>query len=223
VFFSYLSLKLIWSSPLSRALRQTSPHRPKLLFVNRNEVLGALSPLSFALFDSFEGERVTGVALARDSLAVSCSSHDGFVTVYLVDGLSKPYPVCIRDTGLPPCSSPTCLALLDGSCTSHGRAEVLLGSPECSIIVLDPGMSDSSDPIVSNVPVESVPRDIVSSHGPRGSLTFFAVLGEDGRMRVYSSDLGKCYLEFDARSGDAESLPQMAWMGMDGVALCWRE
>lgn len=78
-------------------------------------------------------------AAAGSGLAAVTHTTDGrccIYAVYDVDGDDRT-PVPIKETGMHPGMLPTCIALLDAAFTSDGRMEILLGTADKSIIVID--------------------------------------------------------------------------------------
>ena len=200
------------------------PTPPARTTHTRFSVLGIPSEASFDLFEGLSGERVVSVAMGSDSLAaIARSGGGGALVAYLVDGLGvSPAVLKCQDTGLPPgCAAPSCLGVLDGCQTGHGRAEALVGSPSARMVVLDYQAGRDGGDVVQEVELSEVPVAIaIAPYHRGGSKSLIATFGEGGTLCVWPADFSALLLEYKTR---ASELPSMSWCGSTGgVALGWR-
>ena len=176
------------------------------------DLLGNRSDASFSLLPELSEERITLAALSANALVAVTTSPDGLPSVHVVDGLTSPEPRVLPETGLPPGSrGPTCIALIDGSLTSHGRAEVLLGHSDATIIVLDAGGEDEPGVVSLSTPPLSI---TVSFTGDA-----IALFGENGTLSAWNTNFSQQFVEFDTKAEEAPS--QVVFCGDSAIALAW--
>jgi hypothetical protein len=164
------------------------------------------------LASSLSGDEVVDVAFpwAGDSLAAQLLSPEGDYSIVRVDGLENPKPELVVQ---PDAARHTCMAVIDGSCTAHGRMELLLGTTDGGIVVVD-GDGVAADAGLGG----TLPSQLMSmTVSPAGK--YVAAFGEDGSLVVLDSLLERKLLEFDTKAGMKPDT--IAWAGEDAVVLAW--
>lgn len=176
---------------------------------------GERSDRSFSVLPSLSDERLVEAAVAGNALAALSRRPDDTYALYLVYDLDKPLVLAAAETGLDEGVRPTCMALIDGAFTAHGRAEVLLGSPDNSLIVVTSEMEAQDAQLDGIIP--AVPLMLAVS--PKGK--YLAVLGEDGSLTVLDTAFERKLVEFETKATSPPS--QVVWCGEDSVAVTWAD
>ena len=179
------------------------------------DALGARSDRGFSLLPGLTEEEVTQFAFAGDALCALSVSPEGAYSLHLVYSLASPSPLVARDTGLAPGVRPTCMAALDGACTASGRMEVLLGTPDRSVVVV------TSDSAAEDAGLEALLSSVVLQLAVSPSNKYLAAFGEDGMVTVLAADFSRKVLEFETRA--AQPPEQMLWCADDAVVLVWAD
>jgi len=186
-------------------------------------VRGERSDRSFSLLPPLAELRLVEATVAGNALAALARSTDDDASasaectysLYLVYDLEKPLVLCASDTGLDASTRPTCMAMIDGAFTAHGRPEVLLGSPDNTIHVVTSEM-ESSDAQLDGI-IPAVPMLLAVS--PKGK--YLAVLGEDGSLTVLDTAFERKLVEFETKATSPPT--QLCWCGEDSVAVSWAD
>jgi hypothetical protein len=181
--------------------------------VDLYDVKGVLSPKSFSLFSGLSRERVEDVIIVPHGLAAVTRTNDNRYNCYVVHDWDDPTPQVIDDTGLAYGVRPTCLSAIDSDFTLNGKLEILLGTPDKSIIVVD-SEGHPEDQQLDTI-LSSVPQMLAVSPGGK----FLAAFCEDAILTVVDTAFEKKLLEYDTK---ATSRPvQLIWCSEDAIIAAW--
>jgi vacuolar protein sorting-associated protein 16 len=175
--------------------------------------MGTLSPKSFSLSsDAHDTDslamrsHVVSYAVCGTGMAAALRKPDGDCDVVAVFDFDEPIPIVMHSASRTLNGGfPTSITVIDGANTADGRMEILLGTPERTVLVID------SEDICSDQQLESVlgsvPLNIAVSPAGR----YLALFGEDGVITVMDASFEQKLLEFATK---AESRPlQLVWCG----------
>lgn len=116
-------------------------------------------------------------------------------------------------TGLTPEKPYTSIAIVPPLQSRNGYLEVMLGTSDCSVLVIDEnGKEDQMLMDRINSPITKM------SVAPNGR--FLACYRKDGLLTVMSSTFTTKVLDFDTKS--LSKPMDIAWCGEDAVVLLWR-
>lgn len=179
------------------------------------DVLGNRSDKCFSILPALTEEEIVQAQLAGDGMAALSVSPDGMYSLHLVYSLDTPTPLVAQDTGLAPGVRPTSMAIIESQYTSHGRMEVLLGTPERSIIVV------STDTTAVDAHLEGLLSSVLLMMGVSPGGKYVATLGEDGVLTVLDSAFERKMVEFETKATTPPE--QLVWCGEDSVVLTWAD
>ena len=187
----------------------------------------------FNLFESTTGTAADGDAAAEaESIGTARGGvievhfwPDGFVALVgdmqciVAEGIANPNPaanprVYILETGLHPVSNPyTAMAIVPPLLSRSGLLEVMLGTTDNSILVVDE--NEVEDQLLQDRILAPITKMAVAPNGH-----FLACYRRDGVMTVLSSAFTNKVLDFNTKSMSRPM--EIAWCGDDAVVLQWK-
>lgn len=192
--------------------------------------LGDETHLGFALLPELTADEVTRAevapsgfaALARAGAAADGGSGDGGggYGLFVVSDVADPIAQHVRDLAL--VGAPTCMAVLDAAITGSGQVEVLLGTPDCSLVVVAPaGSRNGGDYVAEDQHLAGdglLPEPALAMAAtPDGHL--LACFCENGVLVVLRLSPFERVVVFDTKAADIPA--QVAWCRDEAVALLW--